>query len=165
MSTEKAEIQHVSGGGLRIVAGRHETCGKCTLRQGCGQYLLRRRNRLVIDIPFGSKSDTGMTACGSYHPGDAIELQLAEGRVSSLVIWFYGVPLATMLAAVAIGVLLDLNEVCNMILAAAGLVLGISSARHYLGQEAHAASFLPAINLVSRVKNTDPETSGYKENK
>jgi positive regulator of sigma E activity len=164
MSIEKAEIQHVSRHGLRVVAHRQESCGKCSLRQGCGQYLLGRSNRLVIDIPLGSTPESGIATCSNYRPGDEIELQLDEGRVSGLVLWFYGVPLLTMLSAVAIGALLDFTEVGNMIMAVAGLLLGISFARHYLGHEANTGYFLPGINTESSGKNTARETTGIKEN-
>ena len=165
MSKEKAEIQQVTDKGLRIIAHRPQTCSKCSLRQGCGQYLLRRSNRLVMDMVLEKLPGERMGSCHKYSPGDEIELQLDEGRLTRLVFWFYGLPLACMILAVALGAVLGFPEISNMLLAVSGLVLGISTARHYLGQEAHAGYFLPGISASAHGQNAARDTSCIKEHK
>ncbi len=164
MSLEKAEILEVQEGHIQLGGSRHQTCSKCSLKQGCGQYLFRRDDRLVLDIDQRILSADQQLACRRFSPGDVVDLAMDGNRLTSLVFWFYGVPLAGFLVASATGWLLGFSETGNIISATAGLVLGISVARYYLRHEKSAGYFLPAMVPAENMKRAVPDSGCSEEN-
>jgi positive regulator of sigma E activity len=163
MTTEKAEILQVTDHRLSVAGNRHRTCGKCAMRQGCGQYLLRQRNKLHVDFDFSTLSPAEQAACRALRPGDEIDMHLTGNRLTRLVLWFYGLPLAGVVMGAAIGTLLGFSELNNIFCATAGLVLGIRLARHYLGEKENTVYFLPELKVAAKGNAAYYETSGIEE--
>lgn len=120
MLSEVVRIRALEGELIHLDSSRKAACGKCSLRSGCGQFLLgtdkqslilaRRQVRLEGEIPGN---------------GGTLQLGVREGVVTRLALLFYCMPLALLLLGTLAASLLTVNDAAIAMAGLTGLLAGL----------------------------------------
>lgn len=141
MLTEPASILSREGNTLRLHTSRKASCSGCSMRSGCGQYLLLPQDdQLQVD------------ACAQnalLQAGDQVQLELAEGRLLLLAALFYGLPLTGLLLGTLLAVLAAAGEGLTILAATVGILAGIGLSRWLLRQEAVRRRVAPQLRPLA----------------
>lgn len=126
MLYESAAVVSCDGTELLLRTGRHATCSGCSLKPGCGQYLLARdRDLLAVTACHAD----GLTLPQDLREGEQVRITLVEGQLLRLTALFHGLPLAGLLLATLAGTALGLPEGSTILMAGAGLAGGVAVSR------------------------------------
>lgn len=151
MLAEAASVVARDGSTLRLQSSRHATCTGCSLKTGCGQYLLARTGRdsglhdVLTLTPLDESADD-LAACRA---GDSVRIELPEGRLVLLAMCFYAVPLVLLLLATALTSWLAASEGVVVLGGLAGLASGCLLTRWLLARQALQRQFAPRVRRVS----------------
>lgn len=131
MYSESAAVVHVDARGLQLRTERQTTCAGCSLKGGCGQYLLAR-DRDVLDL---RDVDLGCQLLQSgVQAGDTVHISLESGQLLTLAGLFYAVPLAALLLATLAASWLGAGEPGLVLAAVVGLGVGIGCSRQLMAR-------------------------------
>jgi len=120
MLTEPARVLEVSGDVILLETSRKAACGKCSIKGGCGQYLLGSDTELLQM----NRQDLG-TGVAALLPGSSVTLRMHRGTVASLALLFYCLPLLLLIAGMLLAGIWTTNESTQIISAFAGLAAGL----------------------------------------
>lgn len=120
MLTELARVHSVSGDVIRLETSRKATCGKCSIKGGCGQYLLGSGSEL-LQLNRAALGAEG----AALLPGARVTLQMQQGAVASLALLFYSLPLLLLLVFTLFASLWSTNESTLILSGFAGLAAGL----------------------------------------
>jgi positive regulator of sigma E activity len=148
MLSEPAVVTATVEGHLLLQADRAQACTKCTLKRGCGQYLLGAGHAVTLNLPSDSLTP--------LQPGTEVRLAMAERSFLQLVACFYLPPLFLLLSAVTLGWRLGLSEAQQFLCVVLGLGLGMVCSRTLL------RGYVPPLHIVpaAAANATAPVSSG-----
>jgi sigma-E factor negative regulatory protein RseC len=129
MQSESALVASPDGKTLQLRTARQSSCSACSLKGGCGQYLLARQDALLElhSCELGEElRKQGLRA------GEQVRISLAEGQLLLLAALFYALPLASLLLATLLAFWLGAGEGAVILAALAGLLSGIALTRQLL---------------------------------
>jgi len=86
---------------VRVQSRNLRHCNQCSLKAGCGHRLLDGASSQDVDHSLWLPMADGQLA-GGVRAGDTLELIIDEGRLMSLSLLQYGLPLLCMLVATAL---------------------------------------------------------------
>jgi positive regulator of sigma E activity len=139
MLSEPAVVTAFQDGRLLLQADRARACTKCSLKRGCGQYLLGTGHAVTLSLPGENHA--------ALQPGTEVRLAMPERSLLRLIACFYLPPLSLLLGAMAFGWALGLNELLQLFCAVLGLGLGIACSRVLLRGHAPPLQIFPAADL------------------
>lgn len=143
MLSEPATVIAREGHHLCLRTSRQATCSGCSVRSGCGQYLLMPQDeRLEL-----SDCDPAMLA--ALGNAGQVQVELAGDRLLLLAALFYVLPLLLLLLTTLLAVWSGLGEGGTMLAAAAGLAGGIVIARALLRNAAVRARVAPRVHPLA----------------
>jgi sigma-E factor negative regulatory protein RseC len=148
MLRETASVVSHDGHVLHLKTERRGTCSGCSLKGGCGQYLLARDNDL-LDVP-ACESTRGLLE-GELQSGEQVQIVLSEGQLLNLAWLFYGLPLLGLLLATLFARGLGAGEGMMMLLALGGLALGVYLSRLLLRSKRMRRRVSPQIHRMTAV--------------
>jgi positive regulator of sigma E activity len=146
MFTEPTRIIAADATKIFLQTERGNVCGKCTMKQGCGHSLLLSRSASTIELPREALLSDGAGA-DALLVGTSQQLCMSEQAVLSGVLWFYGVPLVSLLAATALATLLGAGEGITTVVGLSALALSFLWLKSYLA--ARKASWQPFLQAPS----------------
>lgn len=146
MLSETASVVSSDGHSLQLKTGRQGACSGCSLKGGCGQYLLARPDAL-LDLQHCALE--GDLQQGGVQGGDQVQISLAEGQLLLLAALFYVLPLAALLLATLLASLLGAGEGALMLTALVGLAAGVGVARRLLRSDEVRRRLSPQIRKVT----------------
>lgn len=120
MLTEPARVLEVSGDVILLETSRKAACGKCSIKGGCGQYLLGSDSGVLQLNRQGSGN--GVTA---LLPGSRVTLQMPRGAVAFLALLFYCLPLLLLIVFMLFAGIWTTDESAQIFSAFAGLAAGL----------------------------------------
>lgn len=98
MAVQQVTVLDSGPGHVRVHSRNSGHCNQCSLKTGCGHRLLdgaySRDMNHSLRLPLA-----GDQLAGGVRAGDILELSIDEGRLMSLSLLQYGIPLLCMLAA------------------------------------------------------------------
>lgn len=160
MLSEAARILQVSDSSMLLETSRKSTCGKCGMKNGCGQYLLApERATLLIDRNLADMSDAA--SARKLVPGASVTLSMEGPALSGLALLFYLLPLGMLLLATLLASVFTGNEFWLAISAGAGLVSGFRMLPAMLRTLARTFSCYPLVAPVGdsvAAPSSDPES-------
>lgn len=152
MLTEAASVLGRDGSTLRLQTSRHATCSGCSLKAGCGQYLLvsagrdsRQDQELTVNDLAGGDEVAGCRA------GDQVRIELSGGNLVMLAMCFYMLPLVLLLIATALGAWLGAGEGLLVLSGLAGLAAGCWMARWLLATQTGRRRFSLRVRRLEQV--------------
>jgi sigma-E factor negative regulatory protein RseC len=153
MLYESATVVGLQADNILLQTDRHSTCTGCTLKGGCGQYLLSRdRENLLLSRSSLVKVPDNV----ALQAGDHVQVTLASGPFLRLVAWHYLLPLAGLLLATILASFGDLPEPAVVIVGFTGLAVGFLLAKYALRD----MQTMPGIVASTRtVTNNTEETT------
>lgn len=141
MLRETATVTRHDGQTLHLKTQRGATCSGCSLKGGCGQYLLARDADLLK-----------LQDCLLHEEariGDQVQISLAEGQLLQLVGLFYGLPLLGLLLFTLLATLLDTSEGVLVLAAMGGLGSGVLLSRLLLRSDEVRRTVSPQIQRLA----------------
>jgi len=146
MLCESATVVGLQAENILLKTDRQSTCTDCTLKGGCGQYLLSRdRDNLLLS----RSALVDMAGSGALQAGDRVHVTLAPGPFLRLLAWHYLLPLAGLLLATMLASFWDLPELAVMFFGFTGLAVGFLLARCALRD----MKTMPGIVVTNAVNN------------
>ena len=123
MLCETARILQVSADKVLIETSRKGTCGKCSMKSGCGQFLLApEKQTLWLERTCVVAADSASSR--ALVPGMEMQLNMDGAALSGLALLFYLLPLGLLLLATVLASLFTTNEFWLAVSACAGLGSG-----------------------------------------
>jgi positive regulator of sigma E activity len=128
MAVQQVTVLDSGPGHVRVHSRNSGHCNQCSLKTGCGHRLLdgaySRDVNHSLRLPLAEDQ-----LAGGVRAGDILELSIDEGRLMSLSLLQYGIPLLCMLAATglasSISATAGAGEGCVIISAMAALGFGL----------------------------------------
>lgn len=142
---ETAKVTGLDGQTIRLETSRKAACSGCSLKSGCGQYLLARGNDCLV-LRGDALSESGP---GTLKQGATIRLSLQPVQLLKLTALFYLLPLLLLIAATLLATLTGLGEGNTILLALLGLLSGFLASRLILKSRAVGRSLSPRIEEVT----------------
>lgn len=142
MLRELASVVRHDGPALVLKTERQGTCARCSLKGGCGQYLLARDRGL---LEMQDCDLAGQWQKGALQPGEQVEVSLSGGQLLCLAGLFYGVPLLGLLLAALLAALLGAGEGVLMLATVVGLAGGVLLSRLLLNRDSIRSAASPRI--------------------
>lgn len=137
MLSEPASVAALSDDAVHLQTRRGATCSGCSLKSGCGQYLLASKDESLV-LP---RSDFTCAAdAAALQPGAQVRLSMAPSQLLRLSFLFYLLPLALLLLGTLAGLWLGSGESSAILGAAAGLLTGLLLARRALRRQSRTVS-------------------------
>jgi sigma-E factor negative regulatory protein RseC len=118
MLNEPARVVAISGDRIQLKTARKSTCNKCSLKGGCGQYLLAPGED-TLWLPCAASQDGGQLM-----PGAEVVISMPEGTLTRLAALFYLLPLVALLLATLLASTFTSSELWLAASACAGLLAG-----------------------------------------
>ena len=129
MLSETATITDIDDDRVVLRTRRQPSCSGCSLKAGCGQYLLGKDDDQLIL----ARGDSACLARDhGLKTGDRVKLTVAPGQLLALACWFYVLPLATLIAGTLVAQLSGAADGAVMASAGAGLFAGLWFSRRFL---------------------------------
>jgi sigma-E factor negative regulatory protein RseC len=145
MLCETAAVVRHDGKSILLKTNRRDTCGGCSLKGGCGQYLLARDADCLelsgSDLPHQLLQE-------KLGVGDQVQISMDEGQLLRLVALFYGFPLLGVLLATLLASLARLGEGGVVLSALGGFGGGIVLSRLLAGSSGIRHRVSPRITRV-----------------
>jgi sigma-E factor negative regulatory protein RseC len=172
MLCETATVAGHDGHTLHLKTRRGATCSGCSLKGGCGQYLLARDADVLkladceLHRPLSSSPVAQASAVmnsvshESVQIGDQVQISLAEGQLLQLVGLFYGLPLLGLLLFALLGALFNASEGVLVLAAAGGLGSGVLLSRLLLRSDGIRRSVSPQIHRLAAAGATQTLVHG-----
>lgn len=160
MLRETATVARHDGDTLHLKTRRGATCSGCSLKGGCGQYLLARDADVLtlqgceLSRPSqneglqGSVSNSNVLHA-NVQIGDEVQISLSEGQLLHLVGLFYGLPLLGLLLFTLLATLLNASEGVLVLAALSGLGSGVLLSRLLLHSDDVRRSVSPQIHRLA----------------
>lgn len=139
MLSESALVVALDDQGLCLQTRRQAACSGCSVRKGCGQYLLAQ-DRKVLQLDDAGLAQRLLAA--GVQPGAEVIVSLGQHQLLQLVAVFHALPLAGLLLATLTTVLLGGGEGAAIAAGASGLLAGGLWSRRLL-REVAAPSIAP----------------------
>ena len=137
MLSEPASVAAVSHDAVHLRTRRSATCSGCSLKSGCGQYLLASKDESLSL----SRSDLVCAAdAAALQPGAQVQLAMPPAQLLRLSFLFYLLPLILLLLGTLAGLWLGSGESSAILGAAAGLLTGLWLARRALRKQSRTVS-------------------------
>lgn len=144
MLSEKATIISSDAQGLQVQTQRRASCSGCSMKSGCGQYLLARdQDRLRLDTQAYDHD-----CRHALQPGDAVLVGLEERQFLILTALFYALPLAVLLASVLLAAFVGLSEGMMAVAALAGLMAGFLLSRQLVNSNRIQKQIRPQLQRM-----------------
>jgi sigma-E factor negative regulatory protein RseC len=128
MLCETASVVRQDSHAIFLKTNRHNTCGGCSLKGGCGQYLLER-DADCLEVRNADLSSQLLQPQELLAAGEQVQITLEEGQLLRLVVLFYGLPLFGLLLATLLAALGESGEGALVLSALCGLAGGIAFSR------------------------------------
>lgn len=157
MLRETASVASLEGQTLHLKTGRRGTCSGCSLKGGCGQYLLARDNDL---LKMQDCEVTRQLLRDDLRVGEQVEITLSEGQLLRLTGLFYGLPLLGLLLATLLASALGAHEGVLVLLASAGLAAGVFLSRLLMRSEGIRRGVSPQIHRMDAPGVTETRING-----
>ncbi|WP_024327140.1 SoxR reducing system RseC family protein [Thioalkalivibrio sp. AKL19] len=128
---EQGTVLSVEGHAARVRIERQSTCGSCSARTGCGSGVLSEvLGRKAVEVSIGHP--------GTLQPGDTVTLGIRDQALVSGALAMYLLPLAGLVAAPALLMLLapGLGEGAHLLAGLAGFTAGLFGVRVWLRRRA-----------------------------
>ncbi|WP_019628518.1 SoxR reducing system RseC family protein [Thioalkalivibrio sp. AKL10] len=128
---EQGTVLSVEGYAARVRIERRSTCGSCSARTGCGSGVLSEvLGRKAVEVSIGHP--------GSLQPGDTVTLGIRDQALVSGALAMYLLPLAGLVAAPALLMLVvpGLGEGFHLLAGALGFAGGLLGVRAWLRRRA-----------------------------
>ncbi len=128
---EQGTVLSVTGYEARVRIERQSTCGSCSARSGCGSGVLSEvLGRKAVEVSIGHP--------GTLKPGDTVTLGIRDQALVSGALAMYLLPLAGLVAAPALLMLMapGLSEGFHLLAGALGFALGLLGVRTWLRRRA-----------------------------
>lgn len=146
MLRETAAIACLDGETLQLKTERGAACAGCSLKVGCGQYLLMSDAELlkVRDCEVARPLlQEGLQV------GDHVQISLSEGQLLQLAALFYGLPLCGLLLFTLLASLLEAGEGALILAALTGLATGVLLSRLLMSSASIRRSVSPKIHRMA----------------
>jgi sigma-E factor negative regulatory protein RseC len=137
MLSETATVVRLDAGTIQLKTERLSTCTGCSLKSGCGQYLLSREQDLLC---LSARDVAARVDLDSLQAGSRVQLSMEPGQLLSLVAWFYLLPLGCLLVATTVADLLELQDTMAGLSALSGLCAGVLISRVAMRSRSTGAS-------------------------
>lgn len=137
MLFEPASVVETSPDTVRLQTRRSATCAGCSLKSGCGQYLLAPKDEI---LPLPRNTLTNSLTDDVLQPGTQVLVSLAPAQLMRLAFLFYLLPLGTLLSGTVVALLFGFGESGAILGAGAGLATGLLGARHALHRQGRTIS-------------------------
>lgn len=122
MLSETASVVSLDAETIQLKTQRLATCTGCSLKSGCGQYLLSRDQEL---LNLSGSALVGKNPISTYRTGDRVQLTMEPEQLLVLTAWFYMLPLVFLLVATVIATLSGLSDAQTALAALTGLATGL----------------------------------------
>lgn len=126
MLSEPVSILAVKGDLINLQTSRKAACGKCSLKSGCGQYLLSRDTESFW-LNAGGMTVDKSSPQNTFSAGTRARLSIAGDAVARLALLFYMLPLMALLVATLVASVFTVNEAWLAISALGGLTAGLAA--------------------------------------
>ena len=145
MLTETATVIGLTNNSVQVNTQRKTTCSGCSMKSGCGQYLLGKEDS-VLELSGSTVYSAANIPALSV--GDQLQLGLEPSQLLVLTWWFYVLPLGSLLLATLLSALAGLSEPVVVFFAFAGLLLGFLAARLMMQTEKVRTRIMPTLAKV-----------------
>ncbi|WP_018878315.1 MULTISPECIES: SoxR reducing system RseC family protein [unclassified Thioalkalivibrio] len=128
---EQGIVLSVEGYAARVRIERQSTCGSCSARSGCGSGVLSEvLGRKAVEVTVGHP--------GTLQPGDTVTLGIRDQALVSGALAMYLLPLAGLVAAPGLMMLVapGLGEGIHLLAGALGFAAGLYAVRVWLRRRA-----------------------------
>jgi sigma-E factor negative regulatory protein RseC len=144
MESAVGRISTLDQGIATVVVDSPIACKRCAEGKGCGAGIFQDANKgreVRVVIPAGMR----------VQEGDAIELTIGPKYLLRAAMLAYGLPLACLVTFPALAWLLTGNpgDGPGIVLAIAGLLVGLSIGRRILSRESVCEQFVPAVRSAA----------------
>lgn len=141
MSTEpdhpEGTVVAVMAGSAIVSVDAALACARCASGRGCGAILPGKRRKRELTVPVAAGLE--------LRQGDIVRLALEPARLLQAAWLAYGLPLASMVAAVAAGSPVTGSDAGAIAFGAGGLLAGTLAARRILRKNDAIRCFQPRI--------------------
>lgn len=144
MLSETATVVRLDAGSIQLKTQRLSTCSGCSLKSGCGQYLLSREQDQLC---LSARDVAALADLDSLQPGSRVQLSMEPRQLLSLAAWFYLLPLGCLLVATTVAALLGLQDALVGLNALAGLCAGVLISRVVMRNRSTGASLKVVTGL------------------
>jgi positive regulator of sigma E activity len=145
MLVEPATITALVGGNITLHTPRAATCGKCSMKTGCGQYLLAG-DRQTLSLPR-NEINVGVPEA-QLQSGTEFRLCMEEQAVLGFTLLFYLLPLAFLLGAALLATALGAGEAVTALSALLGLTSGFLCLPRLLRQKQQSPAWRPSLQII-----------------
>jgi len=140
METVVGRVESVRDGMLTVVVDAGVACPRCASGQGCGAGLLASSEgvrRIDVSQPPGM----------SVRVGDAVSLSISPRQLLRASFIAYGVPLISLVAGAGLARMVGAGQggLLPVVIAVAGLGIGIIASRRLLRRDRACDRFVPAL--------------------
>lgn len=145
MLSESVRITSVEPGFLLLQPYNTATCGSCSLKPSCGQYIL---NSLHAEraLKFPVALLTGNIDLDELKNGTHAQIKIAAGKLVQLSLLLYMLPLLLVLTSTLFSALAGFNELTTVVLAFITLLLSFTILHNYM--ENHLSADNIKVRLV-----------------
>jgi sigma-E factor negative regulatory protein RseC len=154
MLCESATVVGIDGQELKLRSERSAACAGCSVKGGCGQYLLARPSD---DLNLPSSTLISGSGAGGNPVGSKVQIELASGQLLQLAVIFYVLPLGTLLAATLLAWLFGGSEGQQAAAAFVGLAAGVLATRRLLSSDAVRQRVSPRLRPLAAVASNQYE--------
>ena len=142
MESQVATIISIDNGRATVSVERTVACARCAAGKGCGAGLLggqRAAARIELPAPEGMRLAVG----------DRVILELLPADLLEAALLVYGLPLAGVVAALSVGWLIGgaPGDAQAVVLAVAGLLMGLLAGRYRINRNRCLQRFVPKIAM------------------
>ncbi len=141
MIKEFGEVVRIDGEFIWVQTVRQSTCGACQARHGCGQKLLQQLSSESADIK--ARLGPGVML-NQLAPGDQVEIGISERAVVVSSMITYGVPIASLVAAIAISAPFK-SDAISALSGLAAIVAAALCVRWFFPKLCYAQTFEPIV--------------------
>jgi sigma-E factor negative regulatory protein RseC len=150
MSTPEGQVVAVGRQSVTVSVDAAAVCQRCAAGRGCGAGLFgKRQPATLLDVNVGE----GV----ALRVGDRVRLELLPAHLLRAAWLVYGLPLFSMLLAVAAGssLLAPGSDLAAVLSGAAGLVAGVLLGRRAINRSGCLRQCIPTASAIVRFSNTD----------
>lgn len=157
MLRETVSVISHDGNAVYLKTQRGSTCSGCSLKGGCGQYLLARDSEL---LKLQDCELTRPLLQQNLEIGEQVQITLAEGQLLQLAGLFYGLPLLGLLLLTLLATVFEAGEGVLILAALAGLAGGIALSRLLMRSNRIRRSVSPQIHRMAAAGATETLVHG-----
>ena len=151
MHSSTATIISVENGVANVSVDRGIICSRCAAGKGCGAGLIGTSSKTItLSIPLAGNTD--------LREGDEVRLTMEPIHLMRASLMVYGLPLVGAVAALSAAWLISgpMSDGESILVAAAGLLIGLGIGRYQLNRDECLAQFVPRIAAHSPASDIEP---------